>query len=142
VNVLQAHAKVFLDLLDADNATPPLVVLHGRVPQGQTAPYVLLYIRLHTPSGVEVPQMVSLESTSDVIDASAYCHSVANLDPMGALAVAGRVRARLLGVTPTVAGRACYPISHEDSRPMDRNDELGSAVFDQVDVYSFTSQPG
>ncbi len=141
MNVLQAHARVFLDLLDADDANPPLVVQHGTVRQGQLPPYVLLYVRLHTPSGAEVPQLVSPESTSDVLDAWAYCHSVAALDPMNALAVAGRVRARLLGVTPVIAGRVCYPIAHEDSQPADRNEDLGSAVFDHVDVYRFRTQP-
>lgn len=141
MNVLQAHAQVFLTLLDADNASPPLVVLNGRVQTGQTAPYVLLYFRQHTPSGAEVPQMVSLENTSDVLNVWAYCHSVAALDPMNALAVAGRVRARLLGVTPVITGRVCSPIVHDDSQPVGRNEDLGSAVFDQVDVYRFTSLP-
>jgi hypothetical protein len=142
MNILQAHAKAFLDLLDADDASPPLIVLHGQVKPGEQPPYVLLYIRLYTPSGAEVPQMVSLENTSDVLDVWAYCHSVARLDPMNALAVAGRVRACLLGVTPVISDRVCTPISHSDGRPVDRNDELGSTVFDQVDVYLFMSLPG
>lgn len=141
MNILQAHARVFLDLLDADNVPPALVVLHGKVPDDQVPPYVLVYLRLHTPSGAEVPQHVSLERTSDVIDASAYCHSV-SADPIGALGVAGRVRAALLGVTPVIAGRGCYPIAHDDGRPVDRDESLGPAVFDAVDVYKFRSQPG
>lgn len=140
MNVLQAHARAILDLLDADDAAPPLQVLHSQVKTGQTLPYVLVYFRLHTPSGGQVPQNVSLESTSDVIDTWAYCHSVSG-DPFGALGVAGRVRAALLGKTPAVTGRACYPISHDDGRPAERDERLGTAVFDQVDVYAFRSQP-
>lgn len=140
MNVLQAHARAYLDLLDADNANPALVVLNSQVKPGEEPPYVLVYFRLHTPSGAEVPQNVSLESTSDVIDAWAYCHSV-SLDPYGALGAAGRGRAALLGVTPAIAGRVCYPITHDDSKPVARDERLGQAVFDQVDVYRFRSQP-
>lgn len=139
MNVLQAHTSAVLALLDADNADPPLVVCNGIV-KTERPPYALVYFRLYTPSGAEVPQHVSLEGTSDVIDTWAYVHCVA-ADPDGTLAVAGRVRARLLGVTPVIAGRSCYPIAHDDSRPAGRDERLGQAVFDQVDMYRFRSQP-
>lgn len=141
LNVLQAHAQAFLDLLDADDAPPALVVLNGKVPKDQTLPYALCYFRLRTPTGLEVPEKVSLEATSDVLDAWVYVHSIAST-PMNALAVAGRARARLLGVTPVIAGRLCYPIQHDDSVPTSRDESTLVDVFDQVDIYKFTSQPG
>lgn len=140
MNILQAHTRALTDLLDADNTAPALVVLDGVVPHGQTPPYVLVYFRLRTPSGIEVPEAVALERTSDVLDTWAYCHNVAG-SPMGALAVAGRSRAVLLGVTPVVAGRLCYPIIHDDSQPTVRDESALTPVFDQVDVYSFRSIP-
>jgi hypothetical protein len=50
VSIQQTHAQVFLDLLDADNAAPALVVLDGHV-DTEVPPYVLLYFAFHTPSG-------------------------------------------------------------------------------------------
>src|SRR5690349_14794815 len=133
MNVLQAHAAAFLDLLDADDTSPALVVHNGTVSKTQVAgePYVLVYFRLRTPWSTEVPEKVSLEQVSDVIDADAYCHSV-GANPVACLAVAGRVRAALLGKTPDVAGRLCYPIGHEDSQPANRDESTGTAVFDLV----------
>lgn len=147
LNILQLHKQVFLDLLDADNAAPALVVLDGKVPgppqqaTPQAPPYVLLYFALRTPSGANAPDQVSLENPSDVIDAAAYCHSVGG-DQHAALAVAGRVRAALRGVTPTIASRVCAPIWQADSLPTQRDETTGVPVFDQVDVWQFTSLPG
>jgi hypothetical protein len=140
VTALQAHAQVFLDLLDADSDAPALVALNGQVQKTQLPPYVVVYFRLHTPAGTEAPEKVSLEATSDVLDAWAYCHSVGG-NPTAALAVAGRVRAALLGVEPVIAGRICYPIVHDDSQPTNRDETTGTPVYDHVDVYRFTSQP-
>jgi hypothetical protein len=139
VSAIQAHAQAFLSLLDADDVPPSLVVLDGQV-KGQLPPYVLVYFRLHTPEGTEVPEKVALEDTSDVLDTWAYCHSVGG-NPTAARAVAGRVRAALLGVEPVIADRVCYPIVHDDSQPTNRDETTGTPVFDHVDVYKFTSQP-
>lgn len=141
LNLLQLHAKVFLDQLDADDAPPPLVVLNGEVPSGVTPPYVVVYFTFRTPSGTDEPDKVSLEATSDVLYTSAYCHSVGG-NQHASLAVAGRVRAALRGVTPTVAGRVCGPITFADSTPVQRDETTGTRVFDLVDVWQFLSLPG
>lgn len=141
MNVLQAHTRAVLALLDADNAAPPLVVCNGIV-ASETPPYVLVYFALSTPTGAEVPEMVSLEQTSDVLVLSAYCHSVGYDSPDNALAIAGRVRTQLLGVTPVIAGRVCFPIVHADGPPTVRDEKTQRAVFDQIDLYQFTSLPG
>jgi hypothetical protein len=140
LNILQLHKQVFLDLLDADDVSPPLVVLDGQV-AGQAPPYVLLYIALRTPSGVDEPDKVSLEATSDVLNATAYCHSVGG-GQHAALAVADRVRAALRGVVPVIANRVCFPIGQVDGQPVQRDETTGVPVFDQVDVWQFTSLPG
>jgi hypothetical protein len=141
-NVLQAHTRAVLALLAADTGPPQLVVCNGVVPDGVLPPYALLYFALRTPSGVEVPEMVSKEQTSDVLVVSAYCHSVGFDTPDAALAVAGRVRARLLGVIPVIAGRTCFPIVHSDGPPTIRDEKSQRPVFDQIDMYQFTSLPG
>lgn len=140
MNILQAHTRAVLALLDADDVPPPLVVLNGRVTT-QAPPYVLVYFRLRTPSGVEAPELVSLEQASDVLDTWAYCHNIGST-PDAALAVAGRVRTQLLGVVPAIAGRVCFPIRHDDGQPVQRDEATGATVYDLVDVYTFTSLPG
>lgn len=139
-NVLQDHYRWVLARLDADNAPPPLVVLHGKVEDGQAKPYVLVYFRLVTPSGEQELDKVGFEKTSDVINTTAYCHSIAG-SPDAALSVAFRVRAALLGVIPTIANRVCFPVQHDDSVPADRDETTGPDVYDQIDVYSFASMP-
>lgn len=141
MNVLQAHTRAVLALLDADNTLPALVVCNGIV-EDEKPPYVLVYFALQTPAGTDVPQLVSLERTSDVLVLSAYCHSVGYDTPDAALGVAGRVRAQLLGVTPVITDRVCFPIVHADGPPTVRDENTQRAVFDQIDLYQFTSLPG
>jgi hypothetical protein len=142
VNVLQAHTRAVLALLDADNASPPLVVCNGQVLADVVPPYVLVYFALRTPTGLEVPEMVSLEQTSDVIVTTAYCHSVGYDTPDAALGVAGRVRSQLRGVIPVISGRTCFPIVHSAGPPTSRDEKSQRPVFDQIDTYEFTSLPG
>lgn len=141
MNAHEAHTAAFLDRLRADVTPSQLRVLDGFVPSGQAMPYVLLYTRLWTPASTEVPEKVSLEDYSDVIEAYAYCHSVGST-PASSRITAGRVRVQLLGFVPTIAGRVCYPITHDDGASTDRDEATGSSVFDLIDVYKFTSQPG
>lgn len=138
MNILQAHSAWVLATLRADGV---LTVLHAKVPTGQALPYVVVHFRMRTPTGVEEPDKVALEATSNVLNTSTYCHSVgATAD--ASLAVAGRVRAALLGVIPTVAGRVCFPVVHEESLPIDPDETTGTDVYDLADVYRFTSLPG
>lgn len=142
LNVLQAHAKAFLDLLDADDEPPALNVIHGPVPDGTVGPYVVVYLRFRTPSGTQEPDKVSLEAASDVIYATATCHSV-GANPYASLAVAGRVRTAVRGVRPVIAGRAeCSRIGHVDGMATGRDESTGVGVFDTVDVWEFFSLPG
>lgn len=142
LNILQAHKQVFLDLLDGDNADPPLVVHDGQVPKGGLPPYVVVYCAFRTPSGADEPDKVSLEAASDLLYATAYCHSV-GANAHASLAVAGRVRAALRAVRPVIAGRGeCSRIAHVDGGPTGRDETTGVAVFDTVDTWQFFSLPG
>jgi hypothetical protein len=149
LNILQAHAQAFLDLLDGDNTSPALVVLAGENPRDPVTgkpsippPYVLLYIGFRTPGAAEEPDKVSPEdAVSSALYTTAYCHSVGG-NMHAALAVGGRVRAALHGVTPVITGRDCGPIKRPDGNPVSRDESTGVLVSDLIDVYEFLSLPG
>lgn len=149
LNILQAHAQAFLDLLDADNGPPPLVVLSGDNPRDPATgfpstapPYVLVYIGFRVPGGAEEPDKVSPEdAASKALYTTVTCHSVGG-NQHAALAVAGRVMTALLGVMPAVTGRSCGPIKRPDGNPVQRDESTGVLVSDHVDVYEFLSLPG
>lgn len=140
LNILQAHAQVVLDLLDADNTAPALVVHNGEVPAAARPPYVVVYFVFRTPSGTDEPDKVSLEAHSDVLYTSAYCHSVGG-NQYASLAVGGRVRAALRGIIPAVAGRVCGPIAFADGSPVRRDETTGVSVFDFTEVWEYVSLP-
>lgn len=149
LNILQAHAQAFVDLLEADNTSPALVVLSGDNPRDPATgfpstppPYVLLYVGFRIPGGAEEPDKVSPEdAASKALYTTAICHSVGG-NQHAALSVSGRVYAALLGVTPTVAGRTCGPIKRPDGNPVGRDESTGVLVSDHVDVWEFLSLPG
>jgi len=138
---VEAHAQAFLTLLDADNTAPALVVLDGEVPQGTLPPYVLVYTSLRVPGADVEPDKSSLGFDSIAARGRAICHSVGG-NAIAARTVATRVRTALLDVTPTVASRTCTPIRWVDGQDAQRDEQTGAPVFDQVDVYEFTSTPG
>jgi hypothetical protein len=133
----QLHAQAVLALLDADNTSPALVVLDGKVPTAQLPPYVLVYFSDHDPDDAESRKLPGA-STRHVT--RAYCHSVGG-DQTAARAVAVRVRTALLDVIPTVAGRVCWPIRREEGQPVQRDEQTGAAVWDKVDLYRVESLP-
>lgn len=141
---IQAHANAVLGLLVPPNVTA--TVLDGAVPkaippaQPQARPYLLVYMYLMTPDGVQAPDKVSLNFDSDVVDFWIYCHCVGD-DAAAARAVSAQARLALLNVTPTVAGRTCFPIRWREGQPPRRDEETGDLVMDQVDIYGFTSVP-
>lgn len=135
----QAHAQVFLDLLDADNTAPALIVLDGVVPTGRTPPYALVYVLVSTP-GDGMPDGGDLGMRSRRVNADAYVHCVGG-NAAAARAVAGRVDTALLDVTPTITGRVCSPIRQIDAQPPQRDESTGSVVMDLVKVYRFGSVP-
>lgn len=143
---VQAHAQAVLDLLDADNAPPPLVVFDGAVPKdpatgkSRTPPYVLVYFTVSTPSGEMPADSTSLDMDSDRVVLRAYCHNVGG-SAQAARIVAGRTRGALLNMTPAISGRTCWPIRHDEGQPAQRDESTGVLVLDQVDVYRLESVP-
>lgn len=137
----QVHAAAVIGLLDADNASPALVVLDGKVEDGDTPPYALVYFRFPRPPADSRPDASDLSFNQLAFTTTATVHSVAG-SARAARAVQARVAAALLSVTPTVAGRSCAPIRWVDGQEPQRDEETLLATFDAVDVYEFTSHPG
>jgi hypothetical protein len=138
--VIEEHAAAVLALLDADNSVPALVVYDGEVTadavtgKSPPPPYVVVYFDSNDPESdfVRRPWLFLLTAT---------CHSVGG-SGQAARMVADRVRTALIGVTPAVSGRSCFPISRESGVPPQRDESTGSTVMDQVDTYILQSIPG
>lgn len=137
---VDAHAQAFLTLLDADNTAPALVVCDGEVEQGVLPPYVLVYTSVHVPDAVTDPDKSNLAFDSLATRGRAICHSVGTT-AASARVVATRVRNALLDVRPAVSGRTCNPIRWVDGQDTNRDEQIGTGVFDVVDVYEFGSSP-
>lgn len=106
------------------------------VPDGTAPPYVKVYFHVHymdhdqltNPSTRAVARVIShsIGSTAEAADV-----------------VAGNVREALLGITPTVSGRTCFPVRQEQSIPPDSDESTGQpAYWDQIDVYRLDTVPG
>jgi hypothetical protein len=137
---VQAHANAVLGLLVPPSVPATTAVLDGAVPDGTAKPYLLVYMYLITPDGLQAPDAVSLNFDSDVADFRIYCHCVGD-NAVAARAVSDQARLALLNVTPSVASRSCFPIRWHEGNPPQRDEGTGLLVMDQVDVYGFRSIP-
>lgn len=137
----ETHAQAVIGLLDADNASPALVVQDGKVTDGVVAPYALVYFRFSFPDATD-PAWNDLTFDQKTVRVTATVHSVGDRLAAAARAVGNRVEAALLNVTPAVAGRSCTPIRWVDGQDPRRDEETLGPIFDQVDVYEYYSFPG
>lgn len=135
--IAKAHAEAMLALARAAPGNTPLLVLDGYVPNGTVPPYALAYFVDADPEDADSR---SLEDTPGRFVLTAYWHLVAE-DAAATRALADRLRAALLGVTPTIPGRSCFPIRREESNPPERDESTGTLVMDRVDVYRLASEP-
>jgi hypothetical protein len=134
--VIDEHAQAVLALLGAVTS-PALTVYDGKVPSGidpKATPYVLVYFAGGRPD-------LTFDGVTITYQLRATCHCVGG-SAQAARMVADRVATALIDVTPTVTGRACWPIRWEDGLPPQRDETTGSLVFDQIDTYGFLSVPG
>jgi hypothetical protein len=134
--VIDEHAAAVLALLAAAPGPPALNVHDGKVPPGTDPaikPYVLTYFDAGNPD-------LTFVGRSHTFQLGATCHSV-GATARAARMVADRVRSALLDITPTVAGRKCYPIRWDSGVPPQRDESTGASVFSQVDVYILRSVP-
>jgi hypothetical protein len=137
VSTLQDHADAVLNLLRADVL---LTVYDGQV-TGAADHYVLVYTLRQLPGADLAPDKTPLTGDTVTVDMRFYCHCV-GVDAVAARAVQGRVQAALADVTPSVAGRACFPIRWVEGEQQQRDEETLGLIVDAVDVYSLVSVPG
>lgn len=135
----QLHAQAILALLAAappgTEPGPALVVHHDAViPPGAVPPYARPYIYTAATAST------SIRHQTDRVVTIATIHCVGANDT-AARAVAGRVAAALLDVTPTIAGRTCFPIRCDGTLPVDKDESTGPLVMDQVVTYRLESLP-
>lgn len=138
MSAIQNHADAFLNLLRAVTTPAPALVVHdGAVPNGATAPYVLVYLATTRPAG---GQGNAIDGTSKELTVRAICHCVGG-DQIAARAVAARVEGALLDVRPTIPGRSCGLIRQESALDPVRDEGTGTLVMDMVAIYRLTTQP-
>lgn len=131
------HAFAMTNLLAAELGPPPLVWFDGHVPDGTSPPYALVYFADADP---ELPDSRPLDGKPQRFVQRAYVHSV-GANATAARVVAERVRQAWLNVTPTIAGRSCFPIRREDGGPPQRAESTGGLVMDKTDIYRLESEP-
>lgn len=137
-NLYEDHVTAFLALLTGAGLT----AYDGQVDDDPAATYVLVYSYFETPDGLAAPDAVSLMAASVVLDPRMYVHCVGSTSA-SARAIAARVRAAVLDVAPSIAGRTCFPIRWREGQPVRRDEEIpGTPVFDQAEVYGWRSLPG
>lgn len=105
------------------------------VPAKAGPPYVVAWIQVRYILG----PTIDLRSTRAVTTVT--LHSV-GLTDTAARVVAGVARDALLDLVPTITGRRCWPIRHDDGQPPRPDESTGRLVVDQVDVYRLESLPG
>lgn len=137
MSTLQDHADAVLGLLRADSL---LTVYDGQV-TGTADHYVLVYTFRNLLGADLAPDKTALTGDTSTVDMRFYCHCVGS-DAVSARAVQARVQAALLDVTPTVAGRACFPVRWVEGTQAEHDEETLSLVVANVDVYSLVSVPG
>lgn len=131
------HAQVMLDLAAGPGLGTTLTVLDGANPDNVPPPYVLVYF---VDSDPEDTDSRSVEDAPGRFVVRGYFHLVGET-AAATRALGDKLRARLLGVTPTIAGRSCFPIRREDSTQPQRDESTGRLVMDRVDVYRLASEP-
>lgn len=129
-DLVELHAQAFLDLIKAD---PELRVFEGDV---ENAPEKYTNV-FHTPGFYEGHTL-----GNELVDVTVTftVHSV-GLERWQAQWGAGRVTARVLGVTPVIAGRRCWRIGHEPGPPISKDTEVTPSRFLAIDRYTLKSTP-
>lgn len=105
------------------------------VPPKATPPYVSVhFVTQHGDGG-------RLDTKSTRTLTRAYAHCV-GADDIAARAMLDQVQAAWLDVVPTVVGRTCYPIRHEQTRDADTTEPVAQTTVTITAVYRLESSPG
>ena len=129
--MIDEHVAAVLALLDTATTIP---VHDGKVPDGSTPPYVVVYFDSSDPE-------FDFRAQAWQFVLTATLHSVGG-NAQAARQIGDIVRSALLAVRPTISGRDCHPITREDGQPPQKDETTGQLVMDQVDQYVLRSVPG
>lgn len=136
MGVKQDHHNMALELLrNAPPESEPLSVYDGKAPKNALMPYVACHPTTVRPDGTSI--------TGEQDEAMTRLMLVCVADSAEGLSiVCDRAEAALLGVTPNIAGRSCWPIRDEgDAPPRDWDDTTLVTIWTQRVVYRFGSIP-
>lgn len=122
------HTEAVVAVLDAAGITTG-----NGTGKGLTVPYVVVYSDLGALDGPMGDRFADL-------DQALFVHGVGD-GPEQAQVEADRARAVLLTNAIAVDGRAQLYLSHESSRPVDRDDSVAPPLFYAVDEYHLATTP-
>lgn len=141
----QLHAAAVLAQLRT-SGDPDLTVFDGKVPRPPEVPtlpvppYVLVRFTFRWLGARDRPDASDLTMRSRAFQVTARCYSVATT-AQGIRALTNRVSVALLDWTPSVTGRNCSPMRHDDDFEVPPDEQTGTAYFQLGDDYRFTSYP-
>lgn len=133
----QADADVMLALLRDRPITvyPPASGGPSTVPAGATPPYVSVHFATQNISGGR------LDTRSTRTRTRAYAHCVGAND-IAARAIVDEVQAAWLDMRPTIPGRACDPIRHEQTRDAQPTEPVAQTTVTLTAIYVLETGPG
>lgn len=131
--MLRAHVAAVTALLSGD---PNVRVYRSIVPSGATLPYAVLF------PGTGGAEATAIDHLSTLRRFPFQMTYVGSTDEQ-VLALAERVEARLLDVTPAVAGRSTGPIHKtlDEPPPIQRDDDVNPPVLYLPEFWRFISVP-
>ncbi len=126
--LLNAHPQLAGKVYDAHVPVDPTT---GKPP---VPPYVVLYAQ--TPHST----VNNLTGQSGATDASHQTTTI-GLEADSVRVFQAYVKAALLDVVPTIAGRQAFPIRHDYSNPVRRDDDIQPPVMYGVDGWQLYTAP-
>lgn len=141
----QLHAAAIIARLSAAPPVSPVMVVHdGKVPDapdpGAVPPYAVVRFSFRKLTATESPATTSLTFDSETYQIEVTVHSV-GADARSTRGVAYRAELQLLNWAPTVANRTCTRLKQTSNDTLPANEAMGVPIEEQVDVYTFLSQP-
>lgn len=133
------HAAAILDRLGSHGASE-LTVFDGRVDDGAVPPYLLVRCTLQWLGPDTRPDAVNLAGTVKAATCTSRIYAVGETEAAARI-LFDRVTAALLNWRPTVTGRSCTPMRHEDSFETPADERTGIAYHELGAIWAFTSHP-
>ena len=133
------HAAVVLDRLRSHGASA-LTVFDGKVDPAVVPPYLLVRCSLQWLGPEARPDAVNLAGTVKAATCTARIYAVGKTEDASRI-LFDQVTEALLNWRPTMAGRSCTPMRHEDSFETPADERTGVAYHELGAIWAFTSHP-